>query len=89
VLIWGTSGRCISLLCHMGWDSRVVAFGVDIDLEKQGLFIPVTGQRILSPAEGVAFGPDLVIVPNEVYAPEIRKQFVGDVRLVSLQGRYI
>jgi SAM-dependent methyltransferase len=89
VLVWGTSGRCISLLCHMGWDSRVVAFGVDIDPEKQGLFIPITGQKILTPAEGVAFGPDLVIVANENYAAEIRKQFTGDVRLVSLQGRYL
>jgi SAM-dependent methyltransferase len=89
VLIWGTSGRCISMLSHMAWDSRVVAFGVDIDREKQGLFLPVTGQRILSPQEAVAFGPDLVIVANELYAPEIRQRFSGDVRFVSLQGRFI
>jgi SAM-dependent methyltransferase len=89
VLIWGTSGRCISMLSHMGWDTRVVAFGVDIDPEKQGLFLPVTAQRVLSPADAVAFGPDLVIVANELYAPEIRQQFSGDVRLVSLQGRFL
>jgi len=89
VLIWGTSGRCISMLSHMGWDSRVVAFGVDIDPEKQGLFLPVTGQRVLSPAEAAAFAPDLVIVANELYAAEIRQQFSGDVRFVSLQGRFL
>ena len=77
------------MLSHMGWDGRVVAFGVDIDPEKQGLFLPVTGQRVLSPAEAVAFVPDLVIVANELYAAEIRQQFSGDVRLVSLQGRFI
>jgi hypothetical protein len=49
----------------------------------------VTGQRVLSPAEAVAFGPDLVIAANEVYAAEIRQQFSGDVRLVSLQGRLL
>jgi SAM-dependent methyltransferase len=89
VLIWGTSGRCISLLSHMGWDSAVVGAGVDIDPEKQGRFLPVTGQRVLSPADAVAFAPDLVIVANTVYAPEIRAHFGPDVRFVSLQGRFI
>jgi hypothetical protein len=89
VLIWGASGRCISVLSHLGWDDRTVAFAVDIDPEKQGMFLPVTGQRILTPAEAVTFGPELVIVANEVYAPEIRKQFAAGVRLVSLQGRVL
>jgi SAM-dependent methyltransferase len=87
VVIWGASGRCISLLCHLGWDSGVIAFAVDIDREKQGLFLPVTGQQILSPAEAIAFRPDLIVVANEVYASEIRKQFPYEVQLVSLQGR--
>ncbi|HLK89405.1 MAG TPA: class I SAM-dependent methyltransferase [Polyangia bacterium] len=86
VVIWGTSGRCISLLSHLGWDASVVAFGVDIDPAKQGLFLPVTGQRVLSPEEAAAFRPDLVIVANGVYAPEIRKQFPFEVQLVSLRG---
>ena len=86
-VIWGASGRCISVLCHLGWDSQVIKFAVDIDPEKQGLFLPVTGQQVLSPPEAVAFRPDLVVVANEVYASEIRKQFPFEVRLVSLQGR--
>lgn len=89
VVIWGSSGRCISLLSHMSWDKEIVAFGVDIDPAKQGRFMPVTGQRILSPAEAVAFGPDLVIVANEIYAPEIRREFKEDVRLVTVQGRLV
>lgn len=89
VIVWGTSGRCISMLSHLGWDERVVSFGVDIDPEKQGMFLPVTGQRVLTPAEAVAFAPDLVIVANDVYAAEIRQHFATDVRLVSLQGRIL
>jgi SAM-dependent methyltransferase len=87
VIIWGASGRCISVLSHLGWDSSVVAFAADIDPAKQDHFLPVTGQRVLSPEEAVAYAPDLVIVANEVYAPEIRKRFTEGVRLVSLQGR--
>jgi hypothetical protein len=89
VVVWGTSGRCVSMLSHLGWDERVVAFGVDIDPEKHGTFLPVTGQRVLTPAEAVAFGPDLVIVANDMYAAEIRQQFPQGVRLVSLQGRLL
>lgn len=89
VIIWGASGRCISVLSHLGWDSRVVAFAADIDPAKQNHFLPVTGQRVLSPEEAVAYGPDLVIVANELYAPEIRKRFTADVQFVSLRGRQV
>src|ERR1035438_763661 len=70
-------------------EAEVVAFGVDIDPAKQGMFMPITGQRILSPAEAVAFGPDLVIIANEIYAPEIRKEFTEGVHFVSIQGRLL
>jgi len=89
VVIWGIGGRSISLLSHMAWDSQVVAFGVDIDTKKQGMYLPVTGQRILSPAEAVSFEPDLIIVPNQVYGAEIRQQFPSDVPLVTLKGQFI
>lgn len=89
VLIWGAGGRCISLLSHMSWDSAVVAFGVDIDPKKQGMYLPITGQKILSPAEAVAFGPDLIIVANHLYGAEIRQQLHQEVPLVTLQGHFI
>jgi len=43
----------------MGWGSEVVAAGVDIDPATAGALLPVNGQRVLSPAEAVAFAPDL------------------------------
>lgn len=89
VVIWGVSGRAISVLSHLSWDGSVVAHGVDIDRARQGMYIPVTGQRILSPEEARAFEPDLVIVANENYAPEIREALAGQSRLVTLGGRFI
>jgi C-methyltransferase-like protein len=89
VVIWGVSGRAISLLCHLSWDERTVAFGVDIDPSRQGLHIPVTGQRVLSPEEAKAFAPDLVIVANAVYAQEIRAVVGNAARLVTLQGQLL
>jgi hypothetical protein len=89
VVIWGISGRSISLLSHMSWDKSVVAFGVDIDPRRQGKYVPVTGQRILSPSEAAAFEPDLVIVANEIYAQEIRETLGKPTRFVTIQGRNI
>lgn len=89
VVIWGVSGRAISLLCHMSWGPSVVAHGVDIDVARQGQYVPVTGQVILSPAEARAFDPDLVIVSNESYALEIREALGGRARFVTVAGRFI
>jgi hypothetical protein len=89
VVIWGISGRAISVLTHMSWDERTVAFGVDIDPARQGMFVPVTGQRVLSPAQARLYAPDLVIVANELYAREIRAALATDARLVTLQGRFV
>jgi hypothetical protein len=89
VVAWGISGRTISLLSHMSWDQNVVAHGVDIDPARQGMFIPVTGQRILSPADAKTFRPDLVIVANPVYAEEIRQVLGSSARLVNLHGKFI
>lgn len=89
VVIWGISGRSISLLSHMSWDGSIVAFGVDIDPRRQGKYVPVTGQRILSPAEAAEFEPDLVIVANEIYAQEIRAALGKPSRFVTIQGRYL
>lgn len=74
-LIWGVSGRAVTILSHLSLGPDVVAFGVDIAKAKQGRHIPVTGQRILSPEEAVAFDPDLVVVCNALYADEIRQKF--------------
>ncbi|HVV52748.1 MAG TPA: methyltransferase domain-containing protein [Polyangia bacterium] len=86
VVIWGISGRAISLLAHMSWDKNVVAYGVDIDPARQGMFVPVTGQEILSPEQAKRFEPDLVIVANEMYAPEVRTLIGESIALVNLRG---
>ena len=85
VLIWGVSGRAITILSHLALGEDKVAHAVDIAEAKQGRFLPVTGQRILSPDEAVAFGPDLVIIPNRNYESEIRPHFDPATRFLLLE----
>ena len=82
VLVWGVSGRAISILTHLGWDKEYVQFGVDIDKDKQGKFIPVTGQLILSPEQAISFGADLIIVANANYLDEIKNT-------LSFKGKFL
>ena len=82
VLIWGISGRAISTLTHLSWDETFVQFGVDIDKEKQGKFIPVTGQLIISPEKAISFGADLIIVANANYLDEIKD-------ILSFKGKFL
>ncbi|MBK9578065.1 MAG: methyltransferase domain-containing protein [Fibrobacterota bacterium] len=85
ILIWGISGRAITILSHLALGKEVVAFGVDIAQAKHGRHIPVTGQKILSPQEASEFQPDLVLIPNRNYEDEIRPFFPSTTRFLTLQ----
>ncbi len=88
IVIWGIAGRAITALAHMNWRADTIQYGVDLDQQKQGLYIPVTGQEIISPAAAVAFEPELVIVANKNYLREIQEQFPYTVKFVTLDGDY-
>jgi hypothetical protein len=45
---------------------------VDVNPRKQGNFIPLTGQRIVGPDDLRRDPPDLVVIMNPEYEPEIR-----------------
>jgi hypothetical protein len=45
---------------------------VDVNPRKQGHFVPLTGQRIVNPDCLPQNPPDLVIVMNPEYRPEVR-----------------
>lgn len=83
VCIWGVSGRTIHFLTSNGINKGLVAYGVDIDPKKQGRFVPVTGQRILSPQECVEDRPDAVIVLNELYVGEVASLFPYPVTVLT------
>ncbi len=86
VVIWGISGRAISVLTHLSWGKERVQFGIDIDMEKQGKHIPVTGQLIISPEQAASFDPDLVIIANANYLEEIRSAFSCKSKFLTLDG---
>jgi SAM-dependent methyltransferase len=72
VAIWGGGSKGVALLSTTGVGDAV-PYVVDVNPYKQGRFMPGTGQEVVSPEKLFAYRPDLVIVMNPVYIPEIRK----------------
>lgn len=89
VVIWGISGRAVSLLSQLSLNVDTVQYGVDINKKKQGQYIPVTGQKIISPNDAIKFEPDLVIVSNKYYAKEIMSLFSNDKEFVTFDGKFL
>lgn len=76
VVLWGSGSKAVSFLTTVpGADT--VRHVVDINPYRHGYHMPLTGQRILAPAELAALRPEVVIVMNRVYVPEIRRELDG------------
>ena len=86
IVIWGVSGRAVSLMNHLCLNKDIVKYGVDININKQGKYIPGTGQKIISPADAILSTPELVIVSNSNYMDEIKSNFETGVHFITFDG---
>lgn len=72
VVLWGSGSKGVSFLTTIP-GAEIVEHVVDINPYRHGYFMPRTGQRIVSPDELKALQPDVVVVMNRIYVPEIRE----------------
>ncbi len=79
VALWGSGSKAVSFLTRLG-EGDLVECVTDINPYRHNHFMPKTGHRIVPPQDLVELRPDLVIVMNEVYEPEIR-QSLNDMGL--------
>lgn len=76
VVIWGSGSKGVSFLATVP-GAEVVTNAVDVNPFRRGYFMPGTGQKILSPEELPVVKPDVVVVMNRVYVPEIRSSLAS------------
>jgi SAM-dependent methyltransferase len=74
VVLWAAGMRAISLLVNVPQAASLVEFVVDVNPERQGRYLPKTGQRVIGPASLHEIKPDVVIATNPNYAKEIEAQ---------------
>jgi SAM-dependent methyltransferase len=74
VVLWAAGMRAISFLVNVSLASTYVEYVVDVNPQRQGRYLPRTGQRVIGPEQLVALRPDVVIATNPNYSQEISAQ---------------
>jgi hypothetical protein len=69
VVIWGAGSKGVSFVNSVQRGQSIAA--VDQNPRKQGRFLPLTGQPILSPEQLLGHGAEVVLVMNPLYVEEI------------------
>ena len=72
IALWGAGAKTVSFLNMLKIDDEIESV-VDINPNKEGKFIPGSGQRIFSPGHLGDLRPDVVIIMNPVYRDEIER----------------
>ncbi|QIZ69751.1 class I SAM-dependent methyltransferase [Oxynema aestuarii] len=72
-VVWGAGSKGVTFL-NILKAHEAIAYIVDINPRKQGMYVPGTGQPIVAPEFLKEYQPDLVIVMNPIYQAEISEQ---------------
>lgn len=72
VVVWGAGSKGVTFLNILGIQDEI-AYVVDINPRKQGMYVAGTGQRIVAPEFLRRYRPEIVIVMNPIYKNEIRR----------------
>jgi hypothetical protein len=75
-VIWGGGSKGVAFVTSVGLRDELAA-AVDINPHKQGFFLPGSGHEVVSPERLRELRPDVVVVMNAIYVPEIRAQLAG------------
>jgi SAM-dependent methyltransferase len=71
-VIWGSGSKAVAYLTTLGISDEI-AYVVDINPYKHGMFLAGTGHEIVPPMFLKDYRPDVVIVMNPIYSDEIRR----------------
>jgi SAM-dependent methyltransferase len=72
VALWGAGSKGVTFL-NVVRGGDAIGCVVDLNVRKQGRYIPGTGQRIAAPKQLSDYEPDIVLVMNPIYENEIRQ----------------
>ncbi|TWT96478.1 methyltransferase domain-containing protein [Neorhodopirellula pilleata] len=75
VFLWGSGGKAISFLSLVPGSDSIEAV-VDVNPNRQGLYIPKSGHLVISPEELRSERPDVIIISNPAYQSEIELELL-------------
>lgn len=71
-VVWGAGSKGVTFLNVLKVEGGI-DYVVDINQHKQGLYVPGTGQQVVSPDDLSDIRPDVIITMNPLYTDEIEK----------------
>jgi hypothetical protein len=72
-VLWGGGSKGITFL-NIVPAAREIEYVVDINPHKQGLYAPGSGQRFVAPDFLRRQSPDVIVLMNAIYEPEVRRR---------------
>ncbi len=72
VVLWGSGSKGVAFLSTLGLDDKI-EYAVDINPRRHGSHMPGSGLEIVAPQFLQEYRPDLVVIMNSVYVPEITR----------------
>jgi SAM-dependent methyltransferase len=70
IAVWGAGSKGVTFLNSVPGGSQI-SFVVDVNPRKQGRYVPGTGQEIVPPGSLAVEPPDIIVLMNALYRPEI------------------
>jgi hypothetical protein len=74
VFMWGAAGNGVTMLNLLDDSSCKIEYVIDKDVNKQGKYIPKTGQLIISPEHAKTLNPSAILVMSQFHRVEIEKE---------------
>ena len=93
VAVWGKGGKCAAFLNFFGLDKERFPVVIESDGIKVGSYIPGTGQEVHSPSFLKENEFELILVPMQWMAKEVRKELeamgIKSTILVESKGEFV
>lgn len=81
LFVWGAAAKGVSIVNQLGIGHERIPCLIDINPSKQGTYVPITGQRVISPAEfaerAAGLADTTVLIMNPNYEREIVQQLAA------------
>lgn len=84
--IWGAASKGVTFALIMNQRGQEVDFAIDLNVDKQGCFTPITGMKIEPPSSVRLSAHDTIIVMNPNYFNEIKAMMKTKNVVASLEN---
>jgi hypothetical protein len=92
IAVWGAGPKGITFVNLFDYNNIYISFLIDINPDKQDMYVGKTAHKIISPSKIKSLGIDFIIILNHNYIDEIKKYLYDNnlsyIDIISLKDLY-